>query len=426
MTLPCLPTELIEQIATYLDLASIRSFRLTSPPLSKQTSHLFRDRFFRKLSIEWTVESLEKLRAISLHETFGDALQDLLIDATPYRSIHLWASRLRISEAHAISTPYGTVSANPEFEKQYRVDVKIAEKEATFLNETRHDRKCLVSCFERVGRLASVSFEYEGVGEECAKFCKRYCERSQHEMSRPFVSTMAAITATKLQVGHICLSKEFPYGAISIGRMESLAPNLRAFDHAFEGLETLQLHLRDWRDAEDGFKIETSRAPFIVRFLAHARNLKSLELSCYSQLESNLFSEMAAHCHFKKLEVCKLSVMQIPTVSSFRAFFAYPSKTLRSLRLDDILLGDPRFGWPELLYGLQDDANVLCRLEDLHIRDLFTADGLRVWIDGRLERCLGQKGQLGSWRNEAVDEYDMRREASWSGGAVTYPFKGLR
>jgi hypothetical protein len=422
MTLSSLPTELIEHIASHLDLSTTCSFRLTSPSLSKQTSHLFRDRFFRKCSIEWTLESLDKLRDISRHDVFGTALRDLIIDATPYHARDLWAMQLRISEAHAIFTPYGTVSANPELEKQYRVDVKKAEKDATLLNETRYDQKCLISCFSKLLSLDSITFEYRGMSSDYAKFCRRYCERSQHEMSRPFVSTMSAIASTKIQVNNILLSKKYHYGAISIGRLESLAPNLWAFDHAFEHLSTLQLNLRDWRPADEGFEIEIIRAPFIVRFLAHARHVRTLELSCYSMLEPDLFAAMATDCHFKRLEVCKLSIIQIPSVSAFRAFFSHPSKTLKSLSLQYVLLADQDVGWPDLLSGLQDDAHVLCRLEDLHVENLFTVEGRTVWIDGYLSRCFGQEGQVGGWRNETVDEFDMQRRQTWRAGAVDYPF----
>jgi hypothetical protein len=427
MALTSLPTELIEHIATYLDLKTSRSFRLASSSLSKQTSHLFRDRFFRKRSVEWTMESLETLQAVANHELFSDALRDMVIDATPTHSTHLWALQLRISEAQAISTPYGTVSADPELNNQYRSDAKKAEKEATFFNETRYDQKCLKACFEKLGRLDSITFQYEGISQEYARFCKRYCERSQHEMSRPFVSTMAAVASTKLQVGQISLDKQYKYGAISIGRLESLAPKLRDFDYAFEGLETLQLNLRDWRPVDEGFELPAStRAPFIVRFLARARNVETLDLSCYSLLEPNLFSEMAIHCHFERLETCKLSDLQIPTASSFLAFFAHPSSTLRQLSLHHVLLADVDVTWPDLLRSLADDASVLCRLEDLHVEDLFSSEGQTVWIDGSWKRRFGQTGQVGSWRHEAFQDFNNRWGPSWSQGAVTYPFKGLR
>jgi hypothetical protein len=99
-----------------------------------------------------------------------------------------------------------------------------------------------------------------------AKFYRRYCERSQLEMSPLFVSIMAVLASSKLQVSHIYLDKESPYGAISTRRLGALAPNLLAFDHAFARLETLQLNLRDWRPVDERFELESSGSAVCCEF----------------------------------------------------------------------------------------------------------------------------------------------------------------
>jgi hypothetical protein len=135
---------------------------------------------------------------------------------------------------------------------------------------------------------------------------------------------------------------------------------------------------------------------------------------------------MATHCHFERLETCKLSDLQIQTAFSFRAFFAYPSSTLRQLSLHHVLLADEDVTWLDVLRSLADDFNVLCCLEDLHVEDLFSSEGQTVWTDGSWKRYFGQTGQVGNWRHEGFQDCNNKWGPSWSQGAVTYPFQGLR
>lgn len=383
--------------------------------------------------MKWTKKSLDALLDVTAHVKFGNALQNLIIDATPRHSIHLWSTRKRISEAQAIFGPYNTNSAKTKLEQQYAYDNKVAEDLATFFNETRYDRKCLASVFTKLGKLEGITFEYEGMDKKYGKFGRRYCERSQHEMSRPFVSTMAAIASTSLSVKAISNHHINNHGAISIGRLESLAPSLRNFDAVLASLEVLQLNLRDWRYPDSGFELATHRAPFVIRFLAKARNIKVLDLSCYSSLEDDLFGEMCRHCTFTRLEACKLSLFRINIAADLTAFLVHSSATLKSLSLNHVVLRDEDTAWPALLRNLGSSPTTLPVLEELELVNLFTRMGSRMSFDMmgmEMRVTLGSGVMVGRWREELLSRIDHFAEGSsgpaWHLAAVAYPFVGLR
>lgn len=433
MPLISLPTELTEQIASHLDLPACRCLRLVCSSLRQQTSHDFRDRYFRTRTLKWTKESLDTLLEVTLHPDFGNALQNLSIDATPRHSIHLWSTRKRISEAQAIFGPYNANSAKSKLEVQYMNDNKVAEELATFFNETRYDQKCLTNVFTKLGKLERIVFEYEGMDKKYGKFGRKYCESSQHEMSRPFVSTMAAIASTSLSVKVISNHHIKNHGAISIGRLESLAPSLRNFDAVLASLKVLQLNLRDWRYPDSGFELETHRAPFVVRFLAKARNVKELDLSCYSSLDDDLFGEMGRHCAFAHLESCKLSLFRINDAVDLISFLAHSSATLKSLKLNHVVLRDESSTWLSLLRSLGSDPAILPVLEELELVNLFTRMGARMSFDllGMMTSLsLNSISNAGIWREDLLSRIDGFSEGSsgpaWHLAAVAYPFVGLR
>lgn len=428
MAQPCLPTELIELIASHLDLATNRSLRLASSELSRQTAHHFKSRYLRKQTLKWDRENLDVFLETNTHETLGGALQHLLIDATPYHSISLWEESKRLSEEQARSTCYPNTGSR-ELNEQHTADRDAAAKAAIFFNESRYDLKCLKTVFAALEKLESITFEYGSMDKKYAKFGSRYCVSSQHEMSRPFVSTMAAIAATHLPVSTIALNKERNYGTVSIGRLESLAPSLAAFDGVFEKLHTLHLSLRDWRNADDGFALDdTARAPFVVRFLAKAKNVQDLDLSCYSNFEYDVFGQMARHCRFSKLKTCKLAMFPINVHSTcdLEDFLAPSKDTLTELRLYHMLLPGRDPCWPALVADLARSDKVLQKLEVLCLSNLFASEGHKMWMAGGLWTCFGDRGVVGEWRQEILDSglYEARgSKAVWENTVGAYPFE---
>jgi hypothetical protein len=428
MSLSSLPTELIESIASHLDLSTSCSLRLASASLRQQSLHTFRDRFFRTRFISWTKYDLDLLLEISIHPDFGPALHHLSINATPRHSILLWQLRKRISESEAISSQPNGVFFKSELQEQYIAEEKEAKELATFFNETRYDQKCLRAVFEKAQSLESIEFGYEGMDRDYGKFRLGYCQSSQHEMSRPFVSTMAAIAASGIRVKEISVHPVDNHGAISIGRLESLAPSLRNFDGAFANLEKLDLNLRDWRQPDTGFELEETRTPFAVRFLAKARNVKYLRLSCYSGLVDDFFGEMARHCTFAKLEICKLSHFRLHNASDLTTLLAPSFLTLKHLELHYMELHDGSLSWMDLLRHLAASEDVFQALDRMSLFKMFTntASNLPFGSDRNVAISFGTPGITGSWRNSVLvctSSYTL--SAGYYGSVTAYPFIGL-
>jgi len=431
MSLSSLPTELIEYIATHLDLSALRSLRLVCSSLNRQSLHVFRDHFFRTRSIQWTKRDLDTLVEISSHANFGSALQHLRVNGTPRHSISLWQLRKRISEADAIFSDPNGVSFKSDLQEQYIQEEKEAVDLATFFNETRYDQKCLRVVFEKIGRLRRVTFEYEGMDRKYGSFARRYCESSQHEMSRPFVSTMAAMAASGIHVEAICTDQDLRYGAVSIGRLESLAPSLRNFDTVFETLETVELNLRDWRYPDTGFELENTRAPFVVRFLGKARNVKHLDLDCHSSLDGDLIGDIARNCTFAKLETCRLAHFRLHSALDLYQLLAPSCQSLRKLSLSHIALRDQEITWADLLSHIASSNDIVPALERLLLGKLFTNTGSRMYfVKDRHPTHLGIEGHTGVWRGQLPQYLETILESTsgpaWHLGATAYPFIGMR
>lgn len=372
MPLASLPTELIELIANHLDVSAVCSLRLASSALNQKSLHVFRDRSFQTRSLSWTKYDLTQLVEISAHPFFGRALQHLSINATPRYSISLWQLRKRISWPAGIPSDPNDQLYKLQLQTQYTADQKEAHDLAAFFNETRFDQKCLQAVFGRIQCLESVSFRFEGMDQKHAIFQRRYCESSQHEMSRPFVSTMAAVAASGVQVKAILIDPKCNYGAISIGRLESLASSLVRFVAAFETLAKLELNLRDFRHPSRGFELETTRAPWVVRFLTKARHVKHLSLSCYSSLEDNLIGDLASERAFANLETCKLAHFRLNKAQDLARLFEPSFATLRGLDLRELVLRDNDSDWGSLLRHLATSEDILPALQVMKLSRLHT------------------------------------------------------
>jgi hypothetical protein len=430
VSLSSLPTELIEHIATHLDLFAFRALRLTHSSCRTQTLHIFKHRFISTHTIQWTQSSLQQLVDIATHNDLGDSLQRLIINATPYYSVQLWQMRRRSSDAGHFTPVTDDEDGSRLVRRLNSENEQLAEQAhevATWFNETRFDVKCLTTVFSRLASLESITFAYTGMAPRFQKFGRRYCESSQHEMSRPFVSTMLAVATSGVVVGRIELQQGKEYGAVGIGRLESLAPSLLRLSHALSTLSTLQFNLRDWRTPDSGFEPLHHRVPFVVRFLAKCTSVKVLELSCYSDLESDLFGEMARTCHFEKLETCRLELFRLQRASDLLSFLGPSSGSLRELKLHSALLADEEKSWHGLLRDMAESTVCLACLVVLEVKYLYTPRGSRlVFLDERyMSFSLRVSGP--DWREELRGEkynyHESSSVPSWEMGAALYPFE---
>lgn len=433
ISISTLPTELIAQIAAYLDLPTFQALRLTSTRFHTGTIYAFKARFFTAQHLSWTQTSFQRLLDISTPSDLGTALQHLIIDASPHHALTLWKLRRRSADAGHM-TPItddedGSVLAQ-RLHDDYAVSRQKAQAAATWLNETRFDVRSLSAIFSRVSMLESITFAYEGMAPRYSKFAARYCEASQHEMSRPFISTLSALAASGTKVRHIKMQDGMAFGAVSIGRLESLAPALTCFGAVFERLETLQLNLRDWRLPDSGFEVERTRAPFVVRFLAKCRSVKVLELSCYSALEEDLLGVLARTCRFERLERCTLGFFRLCGASDLVDFLSPSSSSLRELRLQHFLNAAPSATWADVLSSLSSTTSCLSNLDSLSLNHLFTqhdaGSSRYVAFVSQTPAAISLLLQGEHWRTELdyhADHYEERDAARiWEAGAMMYPF----
>ena len=319
----------------------------------------------------------------------------------------------------------------------YQISEQEAERSARWFNETRFDVVCLKKVFERVrvGRLESVEFAYESMEIRYSKFARRYCERSQHEMSRPFVSTIGALASTGTSVRRIEIAEGKGYGAVSVGRLESLAPSLRAFDGLFEGLQVLKLKLRDWRMPDEGFELESGRAPFSVRFLAECRTVRVLDLSFFSTLEDDAFSELVRACRFKRLESVTLELFRVRLVSDLFQFFEPSEGCLKEVSLKHVMIDEHNINesgqdmWKRIFRGFADEKRKFEKLQVFHAERLFFESPLgarRVFLKREGLKTAGLRVEGENWRATLREYANMclcsEGGAGWESGATTYPF----
>lgn len=371
-----------------------------------------------------------------MHPNLGLALKHLVIDATPHYSLQLWTMRRRSLDSRADAGHLAPVTDGEDggnlrvrLDEEYEVLAQEAEGRAKWFNETRFDVVCLRKVFARVKTLESIVFAYDGMEIRYAKFAQRYCEASQHEMSRPFVSTLQALAAMGTRVKRLEIATGKGYGVVSVGRLESLAPSLRSFDYVFEKLERLELKFRDWRYPDTGFALESSRAPFVVRFLAKCRNVRVLDLSFYSAFEEDAFEGLAREGRLERLECVTLELFRVKWGEDLMAFLAPSERCLRELRLRHVLLDNPESTWKEIFVKLADEQTGFEALRILHAERLFTerSSGVKrlLFHDGTSSTStLRVDGK--HWRNELKEcgcKY-VESEAGrmWESGAISYPF----
>jgi hypothetical protein len=421
MALSSLPTELVEHIAEHLDLQSFRAFRLSNAGLSRQSVHVFKEQFLRKRTVRWdTPGSLWQLEWMTSHPPFGGVLEHLVVDATPRFAIRLWELKKSIDDA----------DNQPDFVKRdelkntYIEVEERSEEVAKYWSETRQDLIILTSVFKRLQHLSSITFAYDGMDKRYDLFGRRYCENSQNEMSRPFVTALAALAASQLDVQCIGVDPERRYGAISIGRLESISPVLAKFDPSFPALSRLQLSLRDWRHPDEGFELPAGKVSFIVRFLSRFQNVETLELSCFSSLEGDIFSEIATHCVFPHLKSCKLGLFRIHAVDDIFDFLEPSKASLRTLSLSHTVLRDETTQWDQVLRRIASRY----ALDRAEFRNLFTRLGACVGFSGLMRPGLVLEGDR--LRQQLMQEADNLVSGglgpAYFKAAVAYPFIGAR
>lgn len=181
-----------------------------------------------------------------------------------------------------------------------------------------------------------------------------------------------------------------------------------------------------------GFGLGSPKAPFVVRFLSKARNVKHLNLGCYSSLDDDLLGDMSKYCTFDRLVTCRLAHFRLHDASDIMQLLAPSSASLMHLSLYHMVLRDQETTWADFVMHLASDTELLPALKLLWLQKLFTRTGARLIdsVEGRDEMSFGEEGDLSQWRAEALCHAQGFSESTsgpaWHLGTVAYPFIGMR
>jgi hypothetical protein len=416
MSLATLPTELIDNITSHLDLASFRCLRLTSPSLNQQTLHPFKERFFEQFTLKWDLARFQTLLSISQHPYFGDALQHLYIDATPHFSATFWKLTKQLQDAERDNP---SISISPE---RHQAAQKAADRRNQFWNQAPEDVNTLITIFQHAKNLRAITFAYDGLEKKYSQFARRYCENSQLEMSRPVVHTLRAIALSPfLHLSSFSICPTRKHGAVSIGRLETLSPLLSRFDDAFSRLTVLKMNLRDWRSREEGFEDPPGRVPFVVRFLAKCRGVRELEVSCFSGLEGDVVvGYMAEYCEWRELRSVKLGLFRVFDMDDLVKLLGKSRACLKHLVLEHVCLKDGRRDWADFLRALAGgrfaEGHPVARVDDASYGSSL------VQVGGKGDVLPG-KAFAGELRELAENVGRMGWGIPWFKAVVGYPFR---
>lgn len=327
-----LPTELVENIAYSLPLSDLRNFRLTCSSMRDQALHPFKDRFFRRRTITVTADSLKGLIDVAGHPQIGSALRDLVIDATPQLEKKYTDCQRRIRDAQL----------DDGLRQLLDIELRLINEDRVKLSDfakSGQDRKLLALAFMVIGRLHSIAFAYDGFNESEAEDAMYHLRRAQTEMSRPFVSTIAAIAFSGLAVEEITVQNHRRSGFVSIGKLKFSSTQYSQLRPALAHLRVLKLDLRDWLYAPARWMVSVEIPPFVARFLSRVTELRELDLSChiYSSRKEDVFTEIANMVRLPHLVKCTLGLILAKEENLLR--FLQASKTsLKHLTLRNCVI----------------------------------------------------------------------------------------
>lgn len=344
MSLETMPSLVVALLAEVLDTSQLCSLRLTCTWFHLASLSVFKRRYVRTQTVEWTTNSLHRLLKLAMLP-IGGAIEDIVVDATP---------RLSIERTYPCDDPY-------QLECKY-----LAMK--SYWKGTQHDFHILTAAFKRIRIVNSITFAYDcsGCPFPITWQNAQFLHESSEEMSRPFIATMAAVARARLYVYEINTDSDRRYGAV---RSEALgmipSPLMTTFAGAFQRIRVLQLKLRDLRSPCVGWV--QSGTPFWVQFLSKFTDLYTLDLSFESRIHENPFQDMARHCKYPLLKNCRLDSFQVHHFQHFFAFLAHTKGSLKTLSLDTVLNNDSDMNWAAVFRQIATQLS----LNRLELQDLY-------------------------------------------------------
>lgn len=163
-----LPLEIIQEIITYLDVASIGALRLTNRGVGEFFTEFCFKKLLRTKSIELTKPSLQSFQYLLTHPVYGPLVKDLKIvatvfDQTPYvKIVKAWEKKKQMGDQSMV-TVFSRTLYSPNSEDLAEAEANIAwlQTQQALHDDFPHDEAVreLVSCLNQVKKLDSIELQ---------------------------------------------------------------------------------------------------------------------------------------------------------------------------------------------------------------------------------------------------------------------------
>ncbi len=332
------PVELVERIAKDLDLASIRSLRLTTKSLGDLCCGPCFKRYLSHQRIDLTPDSIQTLCQIATHPMLGSAVQHLTILAVIYDKSEL-DSMLSTKRGRFISrNPMGGSAYEPcptdeqlnEFQHSREKLVERMRGQQQ-LKSDESEVQLLTDALRKFGTLAVLAVKAavdQGYDEYVSTSLVREWQPVWVRAAKVYQTTMLAIARSNVAVDSLQVFKvtqrcsiptwdvNAPLPAFEAANFARAAKYIKAFSISISTKVKNDAHEIDSPDAcfseDDRETVADGNYPGVARLLAQMPNLKSLDLHQYVTLRDRpnshvkVFTPIADDVKFPSLRHCAL------------------------------------------------------------------------------------------------------------------------
>lgn len=415
-----MPTELVEIIASHVDMPALGQLRLTCRELESKTLWHFTQMYFREIKYMPSKYALEVLVAMS-QSRMAKYVKTLRL-GTPSND------QGPISCASPLRTPQ-IVSAMMEYSEQNRTMRAMGEDVAmikTAFQSLRGITKiefvepaCACGCGGLVGAYGE-HYLTEVVGEGVAQFAPIMLDPSQ-SVSRLLYVALSAAESAGLHLEHVnAQMSSFPDEYCDESRGTGFGAFPLHFPLAvpgenpspFANLSTLKLFLAHHQDVCNPDR-RMQLVQRLTSFLDRAPSLKMLSLTFQDQHGTeSVLGEITSSPVLRKipqLELCALRITSKVLTDALKPL----RHTVRTLKLRNLYLQDN--SWIEMLEWLRDSMVTLNEIDLCYLRGYpdsacYSGDSIKEFFEETLEIW---EEQMEDWLEAGCSDSDVDFDGEW-------------
>jgi hypothetical protein len=233
-TLSILPVEIVEEILSYLDLATIKALRLSSRAIHKDCTGFRFKHFLRQKSFPLTRSGLQYIQDIVTHPILGDAVKKLKIwaivyDQTPHvKVIESWKKQQKQQKEHDDNDNPNLKLAEKDSElSQAEADLKWLQAQQELQDEISYDEtvKEFSFCLGQIRRLDEIELDAvicQGPGNTMpTDVGKTNWYPVWMRASRNYCIAMEAMTLSKIQLKSLNVYQRTPRCSVPLYDIET-------------------------------------------------------------------------------------------------------------------------------------------------------------------------------------------------------------